>query len=372
MNPVNEYLGPIFEEACAALIEPGYLQILYGGTQEGVYLCNHPAVDNVHMTGSDRTFDAIVFGPGSEGKQRKQARQPIFNKPFTAELGNISPIIVVPGPWTNKDIQKWSVRFGSWLNNNSGHNCNTPRMLIQMRSWEGREELNKEIASFLAGLKTRKAYYPGSFELHKQFVDAHPNARQLGSPDAGDLPWTCIPDVDPTNEDDLCFKREPFMSLFSETAIDADSVVDYIGRAVKFANEKMWGTLVASIAVHPDSMKDPQIAAAVDQAIADLRYGSVVINYWGAIPYYLLTTPWGGYPDSDIYDVQSGIGFVNNYLMFDCPQKSVVYAQFDPPLDPTLVNVPNNYRYFAQGARYHFNPTIGNLLKLSWIALTLR
>jgi len=372
MNPVNEYLGPIFENAFAALIKAGYLQILYGGAQEGGYLCNHPAVDNVHMTGSDRTFDAITFGPGAEGQQRKQARQPIFTKPFTAELGNISPMIIVPGPWTDKDITNWSLRLGSWLNNNCAHNCNTPRVLIQMKNWDRRENLNQAIADFLAGMKTRKAYYPGSFELHKQFVDAHPTARQLGSPQDGHLPWTFIPDIDSSNEEDICFKREPFMSLCSETALEANNVVEYIGKAVEFANKKIWGTLAAYIIVHPDSMKDPQIAAAVDQAIADLRYGSIVVNYWGGLSYYLMTVPWGGHPNSDIYDVQSGIGFVNNPLMFDRPQKSVVYAQFDMPLDPTLVTVPNNYRYFAQAARYEFNPTLGNLLKLFWTIMTLK
>ncbi len=64
MNPVNEYLGPILADGFAALIKAGYLQILYGGSAAGAYLCNHPAVDHVHLTGSDRTFDAIVFGPG--------------------------------------------------------------------------------------------------------------------------------------------------------------------------------------------------------------------------------------------------------------------------------------------------------------------
>ena len=369
MNPVNEYLGPIFEEAFAALIKPGYLQILYGSTQEGGYLCNHSAVDNVHMTGSDRTFDAIAFGPSAEGQHRKQDRQPIFTKPFTAELGNISPIIVVPGPWTDKDIQNWSVRFGSWLSTNNAHTCNTPRMLIQMKNWERREKLNQEIAAFLAGLKTRKAYYPGSFELHKQFLDAHPNAMQLNNPQEGHLPWTLIPDIDSSNEDDICFKREPFMSLCSETTLESNSVVEFIGKAVEFANEKMWGTLVATIAVHPDSMKDPQIAAAVDQAIADLRYGTIAINIWGGFAYYVATTPWGGYPDTDIYDVQSGIGFVNNPLMFDRPQKSVVYAPFSPQVE-NLVNNPNYHLNFAQVARYDFNPTFGNMLKLLWTFMT--
>ncbi|HEY2981240.1 MAG TPA: hypothetical protein VGJ22_08675, partial [Anaerolineales bacterium] len=128
MNPVNEYLGPIFEEGFAALIKAGFLQILYGGAHEGTYLANHPTVDTLHMTGSDRTFDAVVFGPGAEGKQRKQSRQPLLTKPFSSELGNISPLIVVPGPWTDKDIQQQAARIGSWLVPNSACNCLTPRM----------------------------------------------------------------------------------------------------------------------------------------------------------------------------------------------------------------------------------------------------
>ncbi|MEJ2601011.1 MAG: hypothetical protein P8Z00_21950 [Anaerolineales bacterium] len=69
MNPVNEYLGPFLEEGFNALIKAGFLQILYGGAQEGSYLCYHPAVDSVHMTGSYRTFEAVLFGPGEESQE---------------------------------------------------------------------------------------------------------------------------------------------------------------------------------------------------------------------------------------------------------------------------------------------------------------
>jgi acyl-CoA reductase-like NAD-dependent aldehyde dehydrogenase len=372
MNPVNEYLGPIWKEIFSPLIKSGYLQILHGGVQEGSYLCNHSTVDSVHTTGSDKTFEAITFGPGAEGNQRKQARQPLLKKPFSAELGNISPVIVVPGPWTAKDIESQSARLGSWLVPNAGYGCLTPRMIIQMKGWEHRDKLNKAISNFLSKIKTRKAYYPGSFELHQQFINAHPHALQLGEPVKGHLPWTFIPDVDTQNEDDICFKCEPFMSLYSETALQASNVVEYISKAVKFANEKLWGTLVASIIVHPESMKDPEIAAAVDKATADLRYGSIVINNWGILPYYFSSTPWGGYPGSDIYDVQSGIGFVNNPLMFDCAEKSVCYTDFNPIADPFLANTTNNYLYFRQDTRFNHNPTVGNLLNLIWKAMTIK
>jgi hypothetical protein len=70
--------------------------------------------------------------------------------------------------------------------------------------------------------------------------------------------------------------------------------------------------------------------------------------------------------------VQSGIGFVNNPLMFDRVQKSVVYADFAPAKDPFLANTTNNYLYYRQDTRYQYNPTVGNLLNLIWKALTTR
>ena len=372
MNPVNAYLGPIFEDGFAALIEAGFLRILYGGAREGGYLASHPMVDSLHMTGNDRTYEAIVFGPGDEGVRRRRTHQPLLTTPFSAELGNISPVIVVPGPWSATDVRKQAARLGSWLVPNAAANCLTPRMLIQMKGWEQRRALNDAIAAFLAGTATRKAYYPGSVETHRAFVDAHPEARQLGAPPDGHLPWTFIEDVDPTDADDICFRREPFLSLCSETALEAGDVVDFIGKAVAFANDRLWGDLVASIVVHPASLKDPAVRVAVGKAIADLRYGSVVVNQWGALAHYMTITPWGGYPGGDSYDVQSGIGFVNNPLMFDRVQKSVIYADFSPLADPFLADTSNSYLFYRQDARYHFEPSVANLAKLLWRAITIR
>ena len=372
MNPVNAYLGLLIQEGFRALIQAGYLQVLYGGAQEGGFLTNHSQADTVHMTGSIRTFEAIVFGPGAEGQERKQAREPRFTKNFTAELGNISPVIIVPGPWTEQDIQKQAARIGSWLTINAGCNCASPRMLIQMKTWDHRQKLQQAIAQFLAGIETQKAFYPGSSQLYQDFTQAHPQALKLGNAPEGHLPWTFIQDVDSTNVDEICFRREPFMSLFSETALEAGSVVEFIHDAVRFANERLWGTLCASIVVHPASMKDPTVAAAVDEAVANLRYGSVAVNFWGSLGFYFPLTPWGGYPGSDIYDIQSGTGVVNNPLMFDRSQKSVCYAEFNPVADPQLANLSKGYLFGREEVRYQANPTISGMFKVLWTAITAK
>jgi hypothetical protein len=103
-NPVNAYLGPLMDEAFRALVVLGFLRVVYGGAAEGSYLCNHPGVDEIHITGSDKTFDAIVFGTGPEGARRKADRHPALTKRVTGELGNVSPVIVIPGPWKPDDL----------------------------------------------------------------------------------------------------------------------------------------------------------------------------------------------------------------------------------------------------------------------------
>ena len=269
-NPVNAYVGPLLQECFRALIEPGYLRIVYGGASEGAYLCNHADIEEIHITGSDKTFDAIVFGPGAEGAQRKAEKTPLLHKRITGELGNVSPVIVVPGPWSQSDLSYQAMHIVSMLTNNSGFNCNATRVIIQHADWSQRVDLLREVRSALAKVPLRTAYYPGAHNRQQAFVAAHPDAEKFGTPQGEELAWTLIPNLDAGQTDDICFTTEAFCGLFGETALEASSVVEYIERAVAFANDGVWGTLNATILVHPESLKDPQVAEAVEQAIANL------------------------------------------------------------------------------------------------------
>ncbi len=184
MNPVNAYLGPLIEVAFRALIDGGYLRIVYGGAEEGAYLCNHPGVDEIHITGSDKTFDAIVWGPGAEGAARKATGQPLLTKRITGELGNVSPVIVVPGNWSASDIQYQAEHLVSMLTINAGFNCNATRVIVTHAGWKQRDDLLKAIRAIFAKTPSRAAYYPGARDRHAAFVGAHPEADQFGSPKA--------------------------------------------------------------------------------------------------------------------------------------------------------------------------------------------
>lgn len=368
-NPVNAYLGRLIEEGFQALIDRGFMRVIYGGAETGSYLCSHPLVDELHITGTDKAYETIVFGRSIDGADRKSKIKPAITKRFTGELGNVSPVIIVPGPWREEDMRHQAEHLTTWLVVNAGFGCLTPRVIIQQEGWAHREALIEAIEQFLKRIETRKAYYPGAKERHMLFIKEHPEAHQFGDVSHDRLPWTLITDVDQEKPDDICFRREAFCSLCAETAIKATDTVDYLKRAVEFANNKLWGTLNATLIVHPKSLIDPMVAAEVEHAIENLRYGTVLINFFAYYSYYFMVTPWGAFPGSDIWDIQSGIGKTANTLMFERPQKSVVRAPFRKPLDPLTVLSKHPDRFARKLAYFEASPNLWKVPGLFWTAL---
>ena len=327
-NPVNAYLTPLLVEIFESLVALGCLRFVSGGASEGAYLCNHKGVDEIHITGSDKTFDAIVFGPGPEVTERKRQKSPLLHKHITGELGNVSPLIIVPGPWSEADLLYQAEHIVSSLVNNAGFNCNATRLLVQSTSWERRPRLLYHIQNALRQMSTRTAYYPGAQQRQRAFIQAHPDAEQFGQNADGKLPWTFIPDIDAQRADDIAFTTEAFCGLFAETTLDANSTVEFMRRAIDFCNERVWGTLVATILIHPQSLQEPAIVQELEDMIARLRYGSIGVNYWGGTSYAFGVTTWGAFPGHSMENIQSGTGVVHNTLMFDRAEKSVVRGPF--------------------------------------------
>jgi acyl-CoA reductase-like NAD-dependent aldehyde dehydrogenase len=343
MNPVNSPVGPVFARGFRALVENGFLRIVYGGAAQGGYLCQHPAVDEIHITGSDKSFEAIVFGPGPEGAQRKAARRPLIDKPVTGELGCITPVVIVPGPWTPDEIDYQADRIVSWLGYNAGFACNTPHLVVTHAGWPLRQAFLDKLREKMSAMSLPKAYYPGSKAIQQRFIDRHPEAELYGKPRDDrtpveeTLPWTLIPSVSSENPQDVCFTSEGFCGVLSETPIAAASTAEFLERSVDFLNKYVWGSLSASIFVHPASLKIPEIASAMEQAIEQLRYGTICINQQTPVAYVQTACPWGGFPGQPLEDIQSGSGWVHNTLMFGQPQKSVLHAPFvETPKTPFL------------------------------------
>jgi acyl-CoA reductase-like NAD-dependent aldehyde dehydrogenase len=327
-NPVNDYLVPYWERALAAFIEGGFVRIVTGGARAGEYLTSHAGVSDIHVTGSDKTHDAIVFGVGPDGERRKASNQPLITKPVSCELGNVSPVVIVPGVWTKKEIDFQARHVATMIANNAGFNCLTPRIIITHEGWAQREQFFTALESVFASLPTRMAYYPGALTRRDAVLQEHPDAHQIGETSPGTMPWTIVRDVDASKASDICLNVEAFCALTAETSLSADSPADFVRRATEFCNDVVWGTLSMTLIADPRTMKDPETGPAIEQAIADLRYGSIGVNLWHALSFAFSTTVWGAYPGHSITDIQSGTGFVGNAYLFAQPQKSVVRGPF--------------------------------------------
>jgi acyl-CoA reductase-like NAD-dependent aldehyde dehydrogenase len=369
-HPVNAYLGPLLEEAFSALGGRGWFRVVYGGAEEGAYLCAHRQIDEIHVTGSDRTYEAIVFGSGEEGRRRKAEGRPKLTKPVTAELGNVSPVIVVPGPWSAGDFTYQAENIASMLTNNAGFNCNAARVIVQHAGWYRRQRLLDELRRVFAGVPARRAYYPGAEERWTAFRDDHRETETFGARTRDTLPWALVPGVAPDSADEICFTTEAFTSVFAETALEAATVAEYVDRAVEFVNDRLWGTLNCTLIVHPASLRDQATADAVERAVANLRYGTVSVNHWAAVGYGLVSLPWGAFPGHVATDIQSGVGFVHNTPMFSRAQKAVVRSPFRAfPKPPWFVSHKTAHALAAALTRFEADPSPIRLPEIFWLAL---
>jgi acyl-CoA reductase-like NAD-dependent aldehyde dehydrogenase len=325
---VNDYLGPLMERGFRPLVEGGFLRIVYGGAEEGAFLCEHPLVDTIHITGSDKTYEAIVFGTGEEGERRKAEGRPRLDKQVTSELGSISPLVLVPGHWGPDDLAFQAENVATTVTNNAAFNCNATRILVMHREWPQRQAFLDALRAVLRRTPPRHAYYPGAHDRHARFLAAHPDAERIGEAGEGELPWTILPELDPHDADELAFTTEAFCSLFGIVSLSAPSTAEFLERATAFCNERLWGTLNATLVVDPATAAAPDSGAALERSIAELRYGTVSVNMWAAAGYGLVIMPWGAYPGHTPQDIQSGQGVVHNTQMFSRVEKGVVRAPF--------------------------------------------
>jgi len=327
MNPVNAYLGPFLERAFRAATEKGFFAVVYGGAEVGEYLVNHRLVDEVHITGSDKTHDIMVWGPpGPEREARKRRNEPLLKKRITSELGNITPVIVVPGPYEQDELRFQAANVAGMVTNNASFNCTSAKLLVTPRSWPGRPRFIEAIDKSLMKAAPRKAYYPGAEQRWKRFTEGRKALRLVGNPKPGELPYAFITDVDPERSEDPIYRDEPWCSILSETGLPGGDPVSFLAEAVRFINEKVWGTLCATIIVHPRTLKEPAVQQALEKAIDELKYGTIALNTWASAVFAVGSCPWGAYPNASLQDIQSGRGWVHNSLMLEGVQKCVMRA----------------------------------------------
>src|SRR5579872_2340450 len=166
MNPVNAYLGPIFEHAFAALVDAGYVRFAYGGADVGAYLCAHDLVQEIHITGSEATHNAILAQIG-KGKR------------LTSELGNVSPTIVIPGPWSDDDLAFQAENIATQKAHNAGFNCIASQVLVVPKDWQHTPALRERIQRVFEDMEQRPEYYRGALQRRTALAGASAPLRTI-------------------------------------------------------------------------------------------------------------------------------------------------------------------------------------------------
>lgn len=323
LNPVSEAYGPVFEKIFEPLVRDGYLKFVYGGGDVGEQLVRSPLVEAVHITGSARTFDAIVWGSGDEATERKAAGKPLLDKPISSELGGVGPTIVVPGQWSRADLEFQAEHVATQKLHSSGHTCVASQVLVLPAAWPQREQFIDAVRRALARAPHRRPFYPGARERVDGFVRAYPDASVI----QGGQHVAMLEDIDPT-EDHPAFREEFFGPMYVTTSLPGDTAEQYLSAAVEFANDRLMGNLGANLLVDPATAHRHR--AALDDAVAGLRFGCIGVNAWAGVVFLTSRAAWGAHAGNDLDDIESGSGVVHNSLMLQGTQKNVLWAPFRP------------------------------------------
>ncbi len=317
VNPTQDALVPVYERAFAPLIEPGFVRIVTGGGDVGAYLTQHPGIDHVHITGAATTFDAIVWG-GADAASRTE---PVLRTPITAELGGVSPIIIVPGEWTDADLRFHAEHVTTMRLYNSGHNCIAGQVVILSRDWPQRDAFLRELEKAYAAAPERPVWYPRSGDKLASAASDYPAAQWCGD---GSRALVEIAEGD----DATALETTEYFAPVLGVVQLGGTGQEFLDAAVAHANRDLTGTLGANVLIDP--VTEAALGSGFERAVEALRYGAVAINSWTALAFLVPTLTWGGFPGGTLRDVQSGIGIVHNALLLDRVERSVTRGPFRP------------------------------------------
>jgi len=362
---VNEWLYPIVEKLLSPFIGKGVVVHAKGGAQEGQYLTT--LCDNIHITGSDRTHDLIVWG---KNDKKDPEVEPLYTKEITSELGCVTPNIIFPGNYSSSLISYMACALVGATASNCSFNCVAPKLIVTQKSWPQREKFLNELRKQFKKIETQYPYYPGAKERFESFRDAYPQSEIYGGvvlkPGNDEIGYLFIPDIEPVTGQ-KAFTTEAWSPVLCETCLDVPTD-QFLDTAVKFVNEEVWGDLSCTLFI--SSSDESRHNEAYKRALKNLRYGTVSVNIWSAIA-YTMGTPWGAHPGNTIRDVQSGIGYVQNPLMLDNAEKSIYKAPLPLMLDtklPWFAGSKNSEQFFKNLSSYELNTGIGSVTSLLWNA----
>lgn len=317
LNPTFDRLCEVYRAAMAPLVAADLVRIVTGDAAVGAYLAEHPGIAHIHLTGSARTHDAVVWGVGSEADRRRSSGRPRLAATVSSELGGVSPTIIVPGDWSAADLRYQAEHVVSQRLHNSGHNCVGTQLLILSADWPQRTAFLDQVRRVLDELH-REPWYPGTADRLAEVDSSYP---------AGENHAGCrLVEIGPGTSDEL-FRVESFGPTLGHTTVSGSGTA-FFRRAVAFANDRLAGNLGAGIVIAPADRR--RLGAEFETTLAELHYGGIGVNVWSGFDFGWPTAAWGAYPGDTLAHIGSGIGVVHNGYLLAGTERTVVRGPFSP------------------------------------------
>jgi len=343
-NPTNALTNTVHAKIFEPLLTRGYLAYLSGGAAVGSALTTNPSIDEIVLTGSSRTLECVKWGSTPlERQNNRRLDTPLVTIPINAELGAVTPWIIVPSDrWDRKSVDRHARALVFAKMANHAYTCASPQVVIVGKGWELREEFWKRVKYWMGKHPGGAAFYPGSGESHKFFssLEGAEVVTPMGGVEGegGKRQFPILirgVETDIEGHSDV-MRREAWCPALAEVplpynqsttdtngaAVVPDDPMEFLRSAVQFAEKNIHGSLSTCIIIDDHTVKTNNIE--FDALVASIPYGVVGVNIFPAYAHSMSKLSWGAYPGY----TASGHGKIGNLGLFKNVEKTVLRAPF--------------------------------------------
>ncbi|MFE2998096.1 aldehyde dehydrogenase family protein [Nocardia sp. NPDC059246] len=349
-HPLNVGADRVWEKVLEPLVAIRALS--FCESEDGRALTEDPRLTKIYFTGGTKTAKAIIEATGTE---------------LVSEAGGNNPCIVIPGdrPWTEKEIRHQALQIATIAKINGGAICGRVQTLVTSRHWPQRQEFLDAVAHALReGTPAATTYYPGVNETFDRFRAKYPDATLIQPVDEAPASRTLL--VEDAGTDEFGIRNEAFCQVISEVALDVEARADvFTPAAVQFCNDRLLGTLAATILVDEDTKKAH--ASIIDDAVTQMNYGAIGVNTMPPVIWLSPYLTWGG--NEEGREFVSGRGNFGNLLGYENVEKSIVISNFTSAAHLIATSKKGWLDLSMRATRYTINPTWSRLAELAGTAL---
>lgn len=271
----------------------------------------------------------------------------------------MSPYIIVPGNWTEVELNHQAHLLVAAKMTNGGADVSSPQVVIVDEGWPQRKAFLDRVREVFSSSPSIPVYYPGTAERVQKAKETHPLFEEFEK----DLPENTSPVFIPNaSTDSHLLKEEVFGPVLIEVALDTHGdPKEFLQRVVPFVNENLFGSLSCSLFIDPRTERKEK--EELMEAVAKLEYGAIGINELGGTVFFQGPLSWGAFPKHSPKDIQSGKGILGNHRMFRNVQKSVMRGQFMSPSHRKLPTAEHSLLIPRLGW-YALRPTLTRVSKV--------